>query len=135
MPPTMPIYTIVIVDDTPAIVELIVDLLSDDPNYQAVAARDGPAALALLARVQADLVILDLDLPGLSGLEVYDRLHADPVRPPPPVLFITANGGNLAFQQRQFPHYLAKPFDLDDLLAWIAHLLGQRPNAPQHTPA
>jgi CheY-like chemotaxis protein len=131
VPSNTPIYTIVIVDDTPAIVELIVDVLSDDPSYQPLAARDGPAAIELLTEVRADLVILDVDLPGLSGLEVYDRLQADPANPPPPVLFITANGANPAFQQRRFPHYLAKPFDLDDLLAWIAHLLGRWPKAPE----
>ncbi len=123
MPPKLPPYTIVIVDDTPAIVEVLVDLLGDDPRYQPLAAADGLSALALLAVVAADLVVLDRNLPGCSGIEVYDRLQADPTRLPPPVLFITANTPDPAFAARHFPHYLAKPFDLDAFLGWVVRLL------------
>lgn len=114
---------ILIVDDTAAIVTLLTDVLTTVPGYYPVAVTDGAQARRVLPELAAQLILLDLELPGLDGLEVYDWLQADPVLHATPVLFLTAHPDLPAFAARQFPHVLAKPFDRDVLLRQIAELL------------
>jgi two-component system NtrC family response regulator len=78
---------ILIVDDDAALRADICDTLAD-LGHTPVAASDGGAALTLLDRQSVDAVILDLRMPGLSGLEVLQRIRARPS--PPPVAILTA---------------------------------------------
>ena len=84
------------------------------------AAEDGRAGLALALTNPYDLVILDLMLPALDGLEVMRELHAH--KPELPVLILSARS-DLATKLRGFElgadDYLAKPFSLDELLARV----------------
>ncbi len=114
---------ILIVDDTESIVALLTEVLTTVPGYHPVAVTDGAQALEVLHEIQADLILLDLELPGLDGLEVYDRLQADPILQATPVLFLTAHPELPAFAARRFPNVLAKPFDIEVLLTRIAELL------------
>lgn len=101
--------------------------------------RDGRAALAALSASDFDLVVLDLGLPGLDGLEVLRRLRAGGTATP--VLVLTARGAT-AERVRGLDagadDYLVKPFDLDELLARVRALQrrerGAAVNVIEHGP-
>ena len=71
----MKIKTLV-VDDTAIFRRIIADVVKAIPNAELVdAARDGPTALALVAESEPDLVLLDVAMPGMDGIEVLQRLR------------------------------------------------------------
>ncbi len=117
--------TIVVVEDNEPIGRLIQEVLNEVPGYGAVALGDGALAPELIAAVRADLVILDIDLPGLGGLELYDRLRDRPETAAIPVLFMSATAHREELARREIYDYLHKPFDLDDLLARVERLLAE----------
>lgn len=82
---------ILIVDDEPINVKILVDLLRADHGL--IVAKDGPQALARLqGEGLPDLILLDVMMPGMDGIEVCRRLKADPRTADIPVIFITALG-------------------------------------------
>ena len=116
----MPKQVILVVEDTRPIADLICQTLNEEPQYEAIAVDNGAAALETLKGVKAGLLILDVSLPGITGLELYDRLQADEATRGIPVVFVTADTEALReLEQRRLPHVLAKPFDLDDLLGLV----------------
>src|ERR1700739_1797312 len=88
---------VLVVDDEPTIGEVVCRYLQR-AGFQAQVAGDGPQALAMSAQRRPDLVILDIMLPGIDGLEVMHRLresdpaHPDPAHPRPAVILLTAKG-------------------------------------------
>ncbi len=110
---------IVVVEDNEPIARLIQEVLNDVPGYGAVTVPDGAIALDVISAVRADLVILDVDLPGINGFELYDRLRGKPETAAVPVLFMSAAAHEEELRRRDINHYLSKPFDLDDLLARV----------------
>ena len=118
---------VLIVEDEPTIGEMIESVLNDEAGCRATAVPDGAAALAYLAGVVPDLVVLDVNLPGLDGFALHDLLHARPATATVPVLFMTAGGHEAEFARRGVADWLAKPFDLDDLLQRVAAALGACP--------
>ena len=123
---------IVIVEDNDAIARLIQEVLNDVPGYGAVTVADAALALDVVAAVRPDLVILDVDLPGISGFDLYDLLRSRPQTAGVPALFMSADEHAAEVARRGVP-FLAKPFDLDDLLAQVHALL--RPPPPADAPA
>jgi DNA-binding response OmpR family regulator len=117
--------TIVVVEDNEVIAGLIQTVLNDVPGYGAVTVPDGALALSVIAAVRADLVILDVDLPGLGGFEHYDRLRGRPETAGIQVLFASAAHHERELARRGLHTFLRKPFDLDDLLARVAALFEQ----------
>ncbi len=118
---------IVIVEDNDAIARLIQEVLNDVPGYGAVTVADAALALDVVAAVRPDLVILDVDLPGISGFDLHDLLRGRPQTAGVPILFMSADEHAAEVARRDVP-FLAKPFDLDDLLARVHALL--RPPTP-----
>jgi DNA-binding response OmpR family regulator len=91
-------------------------------------ARTGPDGLAMAASAAFDVVVLDVMLPGLSGLEVAHRLRADRVRTP--ILMLTARDTNadvVAGLDAGADDYLVKPFSFDVLLARVRALARRGP--------
>jgi CheY-like chemotaxis protein len=114
---------ILVVEDTAPIAEIIETVLNDIPSYQATAVGDGAAALAFVAAVHVDLVLLDVNLPGLDGFAIYDLLRARPETASVPILFMTAGVHDEEFARRGVRGHITKPFDLDDLLLRVASAL------------
>ncbi|HEY8599024.1 MAG TPA: response regulator [Thermomicrobiales bacterium] len=114
---------ILVVEDTPAIAEIIEALLNDIPQYQATAVVNGADALAFVAEVRVDLVLLDVNLPGLDGFAIHDLLRARPETAAVPILFMTAGVHEAEFARRGVHEHIKKPFDLDDLLRHVAAAL------------
>ena len=121
---------IVVVEDNEAIARLIQEVLNDVPGYGAVTVGDGALALEVISAVKADLVILDIDLPGLSGFDIYDRLRSRPETATIPALFMSAAMHEDELARRELRDYLRKPFDLDDLLARVDAILARSPAHP-----
>ncbi len=116
---------VVIGEDDEPIAELLRDAISDDPSFQAVLVTDGALVLDTVRQVRADLLILDIMMPGLNGFEVYDRVRADAGIRDMPVLFVTAASGQYEKQFRDrgiSANLITKPFDLNELLDRVKQL-------------
>ena len=115
---------VVIGEDDEPIARLLGDAINDEPAYQAVIVPDGALVLDTVRQVHADLLILDVMMPGLSGIEVFDRVRADPDVRNMPVLFVTAASQEFErqFKDRKIADVISKPFDLNDLLAKVRAL-------------
>lgn len=115
---------VVIGEDDEPIAMLLRDAISDEPGYQAVVVADGALVLDTVRQVHADLLILDIMMPGLNGLEVYDRVREDAGVRGMPVLFVSANLPQFhpEFRKRNITAVLTKPFDLNELLARVRSL-------------
>ena len=117
-------HVVVIGEDDEPIARLLRDAINDEPNYQAVIVPDGALVLETVRQVHADLLILDVMMPGLSGIEVFDRVRADPDVRNMPVLFVTAATQEYEnqFKDRKVADVISKPFDLNELLAKVRAL-------------
>ncbi|GAW28129.1 response regulator [Carboxydocella sp. ULO1] len=113
--------TILLVDDDPLIVELVQFNL-EKWGYQVLVARDGQEALKLARNEKPDLVILDLMLPVIDGLEVCRHLHDDPATRNIPIIMLTARGeetDKVLGLELGADDYMTKPFSPRELLARI----------------
>jgi CheY-like chemotaxis protein len=102
---------VLIVDDEPELAEVVREYLQD--QYEVVIAPDGPTALTSVQQTRPDVVFLDVNMPGPSGIEVLKELRrADPTLP---VIMVTVNTEVAVVQQclqgGAFA-YVPKPFDL-----------------------
>ena len=109
---------ILIVEDDHRVCELLSDVLT--PEHAVTVAADGEAAFASLPRVRPDVVLLDVNLPGMSGLEVLKRLRA--LDPTLPVIMITGTADEVAVTmalKRGAFAYVPKPFNVE----YVKHLV------------
>jgi CheY-like chemotaxis protein len=114
--------TILICDDEPALRELI--RASMDDGYRFAEASDGIVAIELARELNPDVIILDLMLPRLSGLEVLERLGADEQLRDVPVLVITAwNETREDVLAAGASEFVTKPFDPGELKAAVSRLV------------
>ena len=113
---------ILVVDDDPTVVAVLSEVLEDE-RYRVRSARDGAEALATIEEECPDLLITDIMMPRLSGLEVLERIRSReaPVGPHLPIILITAAPPRLALPPRT--RLLPKPFDLASLLDLVAGML------------
>jgi putative two-component system response regulator len=120
--------TVLVVEDDPANRDLLRRLLASD-GYEAIEATDGLSALEAVAGQTPDLVLLDIGLPGIDGLEVCRRLRADPVTLTLPVILLTGRSSVedvIAGLDAGGDDFLTKPFDAGELLARIRSALRLR---------
>ena len=109
---------VVIGEDDEPIATLLRDSINDEDGYQSVVVSDGALVIETVRQVHADLLILDIMMPGLNGFEVFDRVRADTDIRDMPVLFVSAatTQYDKDFTQRGINDVISKPFDLNDLL-------------------
>jgi len=117
--------TILVVDDEPSIVDLVRFTL-EDADVRVVEASDGAEALVLARRIKPDLVLLDVQMPRLDGLEVCRQLRREPDFVRTPIIMLTA-AGQQADRTRGLgagaDEYLTKPFSPLALLALVEALV------------
>ena len=117
---------ILIVDDEPAIRRFLRTSLGAE-GYNLLEAESGEEALELLGRNAVDLIVLDLGLPGVSGLEVIQRLREEGSSVPIVVLSSrTDEAGKVKALDMGADDYVTKPFGMDELLARIRAALRHR---------
>jgi DNA-binding response OmpR family regulator len=120
------VKTILVIEDDTAIGEFIVQAIQQETSYQAILFADGYQALTLMNNqpLLPNLLILDYNLPLMTGIEFYDRIHASKEYEHLPALIVTAyprlcheaaKARNLAC--------LEKPFALDALFEMIGRLM------------
>ena len=115
--------TVLVVEDDPTVAEVVRTYLRR-ADLDVELAADGVSALAVAARTRPDLVILDLMLPGLSGLEVCSRLRQG--RPDLPVVMLTALGeesDRILGLETGADDYLVKPFSPRELVLRVQSVL------------
>jgi len=115
---------VVIGEDDEPIATLLQESINDEPGYRAVVVADGAMIIDTVREVRADLLILDIMMPGLDGFEVYDRVRADPQIGSMPVLFLTAAAPQFDEQlkARNIRDIVSKPFDLNQLIERVRTL-------------
>src|SRR5258708_9762295 len=119
------IPTILVVDDQENIIEFIKLGLKYE-GFQVEAAADGPQGLAAAQRINPSLIILDIMLPGLDGLEVCQRLRDNPTTRDIPILMLTAKDDvhdRIAGLTIGADDYLTKPFSFEELVARMRAIL------------
>lgn len=123
-----PIRNILVVDDEPAISKLLKRILVAD-GYHVVVAKDGQTALSCIAEKRPDLIILDIDMPHMSGLEVCQRIKSASETKLLPILILT--GTEIADCRTQAwdlgaDEFLTKPFHAVEVSARCRSLLRQK---------
>lgn len=118
--PTSQSPRILIVDDDPAVAEVLQDYFTE-AGFATDAALTGEAALTLIRQSRPDVVLLDIKMPEINGVEVLARLRA--AHPEIPVIMTTGND-DLTLAQATLKmgafDYVAKPFDFDYLAQAVA---------------
>ncbi|HEX3241089.1 MAG TPA: response regulator transcription factor [Solirubrobacterales bacterium] len=115
---------VLVVDDEPTIVE-IVGRYMERAGYEAYSAADGPEALRQAEEHRPDLVVLDVMLPGIDGIEVMRQLHERP-GPRTAVILLTARGeesDRLVGLRHGADDYVVKPFSPAELVARVDAVL------------
>lgn len=110
-------YRILAVDDLEDNLFLLQTVLESE-GYEVETATSGSDALAKISELPPDLVLLDVMMPGMTGIEVTQRIRKNQNLQELPVVLITAYGENTAQQGIKVGanDYLSKPLDLDKLL-------------------
>jgi len=125
--------TILCVDDDPASLRLLQQVLATLPNVHLLTASNGRLGVEMALAHAPSLVVMDSNMPEMSGREAQERLRADPRTAAIPVIAVSANampGEAASGLQAGFFRYLTKPFDLVDLLQAVGDGLSEaRANA------
>ena len=114
--------TILVVDDEPQIVQLVRDYL-EHGGFRVLVAADGSSALRIAATLHPDLVVLDLGLPGMDGLDVTRSLRRNGAVP---IIMLTARADEsdkLVGLELGADDYLTKPFSPKELVARVRSVL------------
>ena len=116
---------IVIAEDDPDIAAAMAAALGADGTMDPILVSNGALVIDAVLHSGAQLLVLDVQMPGATGIDVYDVVRGHPAFRDLPVLFVTANPGlALDTLPGAAPRdVLAKPFDLDDLITRAHRLL------------
>jgi len=122
----MPSGTILVVDDDPVIVNLL-QVNFEIEGYNVLTASDGEAGLAQAGAGNADVILLDVMMPGLDGLEVARRLRDDADTRDIPIILLSAKAQAQDIQAglAVADEYVTKPFEPLELLERVAVVLGR----------
>ncbi|MFC1646428.1 response regulator transcription factor [Candidatus Omnitrophota bacterium] len=121
---------ILIIDDEPQLIGMLRASLEAN-GYKVISAPDGEEGLKQASMEKPDLILLDIMMPGMDGLEVLTRLKNDLETNSIPVIMLTAKGGTSAIMeaQRSFAtDYVIKPFETEHLLRLIKAYLRTNPD-------
>jgi CheY-like chemotaxis protein len=125
----MPAEAILIVDDNPQNLKLARVLLAGD-GYEVRTACDAEEALSVLQSFRPRIILMDLQLPGMDGLELTRRLKADETQRAIVVIALTAyamKGDEAKALAAGCDGYVSKPIDIDALLAIVRRTLDRPP--------
>ncbi|MCL2224506.1 MAG: response regulator [Defluviitaleaceae bacterium] len=108
---------ILIIDDTPMIISALSRILL--PHYKVKVARDGEEGLKLVERFPISVILLDVNMPGISGFEVLEKLQSSEKTKSIPVIILTASDEKEDMKQAfslGAVDYIKKPFTEEDVL-------------------
>jgi PAS domain S-box-containing protein len=122
----VPLRTLLYVEDNPANLELVTQIVARLPDMRLSSATNGIAGIELARSSQPDVILMDINLPGISGIEALRALRADPSTAHIPVIALSANAVPRDVArglQAGFFNYLVKPIKVDQFTAALAAAL------------
>ena len=120
VPPESAPRTLLYVEDNPANVALVEQIIARRPNLRLLRAGNGTGGVALARMHQPDVILMDINLPGITGLQALKMLQEDPATQHIPVLALSANAMPHDIAKglaAGFFHYLTKPIKVDEFMA------------------
>ena len=121
--------TVFVVDDSPVSTKVISRMLKKNSDYYSVKIWDGPECIKKAKEVKPDLILLDIQMPGMNGIEVCKVLRKDEQTYDIPVIFVTASTDNETLKEAfesGGTDYVRKPVNKIELLARIKSVLIQK---------
>lgn len=116
---------ILIAEDEPKLREMLAELLTEE-GYQVSTAADGEEAVELLARESPDLLLLDIKMPNMTGLDVMNALRQ--TKPKLPIIVSSAYSkmaSDMTVLTSNVKAYLVKPVDVDELLEAVEKAIAE----------
>ena len=123
------VKTILIVEDDADIGEFLERVISDETPYHALLVSNGFEALKITYDLKPDLLLLDYQLPGMNGIELYDRLHTTREREALPAIMLSAHLPKQELEKRKMVG-LEKPIELPVLLEAVEQALADHDREP-----
>jgi PAS domain S-box-containing protein len=117
--PTEQMYTLLCVEDNPANLMLIEKLIARRPEIRLLSARDGTLGIRIARDSMPDVILMDINLPGISGIQALKILAADPATAHIPVIALSANAMPRDIEkglEAGFIRYLTKPIRVNELM-------------------
>ncbi len=118
-PDNIPQRTLLYVEDNPANLLLVEQIMEDQPQVRMLSARDGNLGIALARAHLPDVILMDINLPGLNGTEAMKILRADPLTKHIPIVALSANAMLRDIEkglEAGFFRYLTKPIEVKEFL-------------------
>ena len=120
--------SVLIVDDDPFIRKLVATTLGDVGDYRLLEASDGQEAVEQALAESPEIVFLDIDMPGVDGIEACRRMRANPETADATIVMLTAAAGSEAERAAETAGadlFLTKPFSPLELLRLVDDLAGE----------
>jgi CheY-like chemotaxis protein len=114
--------TILIVEDDAAIGEFLQQLIEEETPYSSTVVTNGPHALEVTPQLRPRLFLLDYRLPGMNGVEIFDRLQMMEESRGVPAIMMSATLPTEELQRRGI-YQLRKPMDIGNVLRMITHAI------------
>jgi len=114
---------VLVVDDEPFIRHLVTEVFEEE-GYGIDTAANGAEALEQACRQPPDLIVLDLMMPVMDGWEFLEAWRRQPLSRAVPIVVTSAAYARAGHQHLDVQAFLSKPFDIDQLLATVASLVG-----------
>jgi len=121
-----PLRTLLYVEDNPANLKLIEQLIARRPDMRLLSASDGNLGIQLARANQPEVILMDINLPGISGIEALRILRADPATARIPIVALSANAMPRDIEkglQAGFFRYLTKPIKVDEFMHTLDEVL------------
>jgi len=137
-----PLRTVLCVEDNPANLMLVARLLARRPDLQLLSAKDGRSGVEMAQAAMPEVILMDINLPGISGLTALKILAGDPTTAHIPVIALSANAMPRDIEkglQAGFFRYLTKPIKIDEFMDTLDLALAAArprltpPSAPETT--
>jgi signal transduction histidine kinase/ActR/RegA family two-component response regulator len=112
-------FTLLYVEDNPANLMLVEQIIERHPHIRMLSAIDGNQGIALALAHLPDVILMDINLPGISGIQTLEILHKNPVTAHIPVIALSANAMQRDIEngmQSGFFRYLTKPVKIDEIM-------------------
>ena len=119
VPDGTPLRTLLYVEDNPANLELVEQLIARRLDLRLLSAADGNLAIEYARAYQPEVILMDINLPGISGIEAMKILRADPSTAHIPIVALSANAVPRDIQkglEAGFFNYLTKPIKVDQFM-------------------
>jgi CheY-like chemotaxis protein len=118
-PGKLPLHTLLYVEDNPANLELVEQLIARRPDLRLLSAADADLGIEFARAYQPAVILMDINLPGISGIEALKILRADPSTAHIPIIALSANAVPRDIERALnagFFNYLTKPIKVDQFM-------------------